>query len=158
MADEIERKFLVRSDGWKADARRSRQIVQAYVALDGPASVRVRIVDGAHAMLTIKSRKAEMRRSEFEYEIPVADARTLLEMRTGTVIEKVRYELQSGPLTWEVDVFSGENEGLVIAEIELQHEDQELERPDWLGEEITSDDRYYNASLAKHPFRRPTGA
>src|SRR5688500_7173065 len=108
MADEIERKFLVRSDGWKASARRSRQIVQGYLAFVGPASLRVRIIDGARAMLTIKSRKAEVRRSEFEYEIPLADAGALLEMRTGAIIEKVRYELECGPLNWEIDVFSGE--------------------------------------------------
>jgi adenylate cyclase len=154
MADEIERKFLVRSDGWRAGAQRSRQIVQGYVALDGPASVRVRIVDGTRATLTIKSREAGLRRREFEYEIPVADAAALLELRTGAIIEKVRYELQSAALTWEIDVFSGDNEGLVIAEIELQHEDQVFDRPAWLGDEITADERYYNASLARHGLRR----
>ena len=117
--------------------------------------MRVRIVDGARATLTIKSRAAEVRRSEFEYEIPVADAKALLELRTGgAVIEKVRYELPCGALTWEIDVFSGENQGLVIAEIELAHEEQPFERPAWLGEEITADDRYYNASLARRSFRR----
>ena len=156
MADEIERKFLVRSNEWRADARQAREIVQGYVALDGPASVRIRIVDGAQATLTIKSRAAEVHRSEFEYEIPLADAGALLELRTGAIIEKVRYELDCGPLTWEIDVFSGENEGLVIAEIELTHEDQAFERPPWVGEEITLENRYYNASLAKHPLRRPT--
>jgi len=154
MADEIERKFLVAGNAWQAGARRAREIVQGYVALDGLASVRVRIVDGAHATLTIKSRAAEIRRREFEYQIPLADAGVLLELRTGAIIEKVRYELACGALTWEIDVFSGENEGLVIAEIELDHEDQAFERPAWLGEEITSNDRYYNASLAKHAFRR----
>jgi adenylate cyclase len=154
MADEIERKFLVRGNDWHAHARRSRKIVQGYVALDGPASVRVRIVDGTRATLTIKSRTAELRRREFEYDIPLADATALLEMRTGAIIQKVRYELASGSLTWEIDVFAGENDGLVIAEIELKHEDQPFERPHWLGEEITSDDRYYNASLARRAFRR----
>lgn len=153
MADEIERKFLVRCNDWQAGARRAREIVQGYVAIDGLASVRVRIIDGARATLTIKSRAAEVRRREFEYEIPIADARGLLELRTGATIEKVRYELTAGVLTWEIDVFSGENQGLVIAEIELEHEDQPFERPPWLGDEITSDDRYYNASLAKRAFR-----
>lgn len=154
MADEIERKFLVRGDDWRAGAHRAREIVQGYVALDGPASVRVRIVDGARATLTIKSRAAQVRRSEFEYEIPVADAKALIELRTGAVIAKVRYELGCGPLTWEIDVFSGENEGLVIAEIELEHESQPFERPGWLGEEVTDNDLYYNASLARRPVHR----
>jgi len=153
MADEIERKFLVRSDEWRTGARPAREIVQGYVALDGPASVRVRIVDGARATLTLKSRGAQVRRREFEYEIPLADAALLLEMRTGAIIEKVRYELACGALTWEIDVFSGANAGLVIAEIELEHEDQAFARPAWLGEEITSDERYYNASLARRAYR-----
>lgn len=149
MADEIERKFLVRTDDWRSGARRGREIVQGYLAIDGAATVRVRIIDGARATLTIKSRPAEVRRSEFEYEIPVADAEALLELRTGAVIEKVRYELDCGKLTWEIDVFAGEHAGLVIAEIELDHEGQAFERPAWLGEEVTADDRYSNASLAK---------
>jgi adenylate cyclase len=152
MAYEIERKFLVR-DGWRAAAGAGRSLRQAYLAHDGTASVRVRIVDAKRATLTIKAPEASLRRQEFEYEIPIEHAEAMLALRQGSIVEKVRFRVLHGQLTWEVDVFGGDNLGLVIAEIELRREDQALERPDWLGEEITGDVRYYNASLAKRPFR-----
>ena len=148
MAIEIERRFLTAGADWRRGAEASRKIRQAYLAVTPAASVRVRIANDAAAALTIKSGKAEIERAEFEYPIPVADAEELMAMRTGAVIEKQRYLLIVGGLRWEIDVFSGALAGLVIAEIELDDKDQEFERPDWLGEEITDDGRYANASLA----------
>jgi adenylate cyclase len=117
-------------------------------------SLRVRIKDERSAALTVKSAGAEIRRLEFEYEIPLADANALFELREGGIVEKLRYELPWQGLVWEIDVFQGENEGLVIAEIELPHEDALFEKPSWLGQEITSDPRYSNAGLAMTPFGR----
>ena len=104
------------------------------------------------ATLTIKSRPAALRRLELEYAIPVLEAEALMQLREGSVIEKVRHLVPRGELVWEIDVFQGANAGLVIAEIELEHEDQAFEKPVWLGEEITGVKRYYNASLALSPF------
>lgn len=154
MAYEIERKFMVRHEGWREHAGPGRSLRQAYLAHDGAASIRIRLIDERRATLTIKSRAATLRRQEFEYEIPAADGAELLTLRQGAVIEKVRFKVPCGALTWEIDVFEGDNRGLVLAEIELKHEAQEFERPLWLGDEVTSDARFYNASLARHPFRR----
>ena len=148
MGSETERKFLVRGDGWKGQVTRSRTIVQAYLASTPAAAIRVRISDEASATLTLKSAEPGMTRSEFEYDIPLEDARQLLELRTGTTIEKRRHIVPAGSLAWEVDVFGGAHEGLVMAEIELPSQDIAFERPDWLGEEVTGDRRYYNASMA----------
>lgn len=152
MPYEIERKFLVRNDGWRAYADSGRLIQQGYLTRNGCLSLRVRVIDDARAMLTIKSASAEMRRLEFEYEIPRSDGAELLGMREGGLVEKMRHELPWHDLTWEIDVFLGENHGLVVAEIELPHEEIEFEKPDWLGPEVTFDSRYSNASLAKTPF------
>jgi len=153
MAYEIERKFLVRHGGWQGATSVPIAIRQAYLARNGKATIRVRIIDDAAATLTVKSAAAGLRRLEFEYPIPLADAAALLELREGALIEKLRHELPQDRLVWEIDVFQGDNEGLVIAEIELLHEDQHFERPSWLGVEITSDPSYSNANLAKMPFR-----
>ncbi len=152
MPKEIERKFLVASDGWRGDAEPAKQLRQAYLASTNAASIRVRIIDGAHAFLTIKSASPGMSRDEFEYEIPVNDAEAMLAMRTGEVIEKTRYVLpcDDGDLT--VDEFSGSNVGLVIAEIELASENVAPALPAWIGREITHDKRFYNASLAERPY------
>lgn len=152
MADEIERKFLVRGDAWRDAADRGCLIEQAYLALTGAASVRIRIRDAASATLTIKSGAVGLRRQEYEFPIPVDKAGELMTLRTGSLIEKVRYKVPCGDLTWEIDVFQGANAGLVIAEIELEHEEQAFEKPAWLGEEITGVKRFYNASLALSPF------
>ncbi|MFM9848256.1 MAG: CYTH domain-containing protein [Hyphomicrobiaceae bacterium] len=152
MADEIERKFLVRGDTWREAADRGCLIEQAYLALTDAVSVRIRIHDAAAATLTIKSRAAALRRQEFEFPIPVGKAGELITLRTGSLIEKIRYKVPCGDLVWEIDVFQGANAGLVIAEIELEHEDQTFAQPPWLGEEITGITRYYNASLALSPF------
>jgi adenylate cyclase len=151
---EIERKFLVRDDTWRALAGPPARMRQGYLASTDRASVRIRIVEEAGAFLTIKSAEAGLSRAEFEYEVPVAEARELLALCEGFAVDKVRHEVACGGLTFEIDVFAGENEGLVVAEIELADEAQEVPRPAWLGEEITHDRRYYNASLAAVPFRR----
>ncbi len=154
MAFEIERKFLVRDDMWRAAAGRPISIRQGYLTRNGSLSLRVRIIDRARATLTLKSPVAEIRRLEFEYEIPLADGAVLLGLREGGVIEKLRYKLPWQDLVWEIDVFQGENLGLVVAEIELPHEDKVFERPNWLGREVTSDRLYSNASLVKLPFQK----
>jgi len=153
MAVEIERKFLVDGDGWRVAADDGRRLRQAYLARTDALVVRVRIVDEVAARMTIKSATAGMTRQEFEYPVPLADARELMALALGRVIEKRRYVVPAEPGRWEVDVFEGERAGLVIAEIELPDEKSDFVRPDWLGEEVTDDPRYYNAALAGLPGR-----
>ena len=150
MGCEIERKFLVTGEGWRASIVRSRAMVQAYIARGEHASVRVRIMDDSEARLTIKGRISGMTRAEFEYPVPVEDARALLAMRTGHLVAKRRHDVTEDGRLWEVDVFEGELAGLVMAECELAAEDEAVVRPPWLGREVTHDARYYNASLAVH--------
>lgn len=152
MGHEIERKFLVRSGMWQAAEASSYSIRQGYLTYNGALSIRVRIKEESRAMLTIKTSAAQLRRHEFEYAIPIEDAAILIELCRGAIIRKTRHEIPCGDLKWEIDVFQGDNEGLVIAEIELEHEEQMFERPSWLGEEITGDARYYNFSLAARPY------
>jgi adenylate cyclase len=152
MAIEIERKFLVAGDGWQTAVSRTRRIRQGYLANTGLSSVRVRCVDNDRAFLTIKSAEQGARRQEFEYAIPVADAEELLGLCEGSIIEKLRHDVPHSGLTWEVDVFLGANLGLVIAEAELDHEDQAMDKPGWLGGEVTREQQYYNAALARRPF------
>jgi adenylate cyclase len=151
MPYEIERKFLVR-DGWGASARAPLSIRQGYLTCNGSLSVRIRLIDQIRAKLTIKSAVSKIRRLEFEYEIPIGDAATLLSLREWGLVEKLRYRLPWHGLAWDIDVFQGENQGLVIAEIELPDEDKAFEKPDWLGPEVTSDPNYSNTNLAKMPF------
>lgn len=154
MAIEIERKFRLRDTGWMALVSRKRRIRQAYLTKNGRVSVRIRIEGEGRATLTIKTAQPAVSRQEYEYDIPVADAEELLELRDGAVIDKVRHDVPVGDVVWEIDVFAGDNSGLVIAEVELASTDQQFCRPAWLGEEITHERRYYNADLAKHPFCR----
>lgn len=121
-------------------------------ACNGKASIRIRIKDDGAATLTVKSRPADLRRLELEYDIPVLEAEALIKLRHGSVIEKVRHVIPCGDLAWEVDVFSGDNYGLIIAEIELRHEHQHVELPPWIGAEITGQPQYYNTSLAERPY------
>ena len=151
MSLEIERKFLVSSDAWQVDAGPGRALKQTYLATTDKASVRVRIVDGDEAWLTIKSSDTGLIRSEFEYAIPIAQAMELLPLGQGTPIEKVRYPVQVGDVAWDVDVFEGANAGLVLAEIELADEHQRLELPVWVGEEVTGKSQYYNSNLTYQP-------
>ena len=152
MSFEIERKFLVRGNDWHKLAKEQTSIRQAYLASDGNVSVRVRIKDDRTATLTIKSRPAALRRLELEYAIPILEAEALMQMREGSIIEKVRHHVRCGELLWEVDVFSGENDGLIIAEVELDHEHQHIELPNWIGPEVTGQPQYYNSSLVRRPF------
>ena len=152
MPYEIERKFLVRDDSWRASARAPLSIRQGYLTCNGSLSVRIRVIDQIRAKLAVKSAVSKIRRLEFEYEIPIGDAGALLSLRECGLVEKLRYRLPWHGLTWDIDVFQGENQGLVIAEIELPDEDKAFEKPDWLGLELTSDPRYSNSNLAKRPF------
>lgn len=151
MALEIERKFLVTGTGWREAA--GVHYAQGYLNRDKHRTVRVRVA-GEAAFLTIKGLTQGATRAEFEYPIPVADAQALLLLCEGPLIEKTRYVLQVGQTTWEVDEFHGENAPLVVAEVELPSEDAAFDRPDWLGDEVTQDARYFNASLSQLPFQR----
>jgi adenylate cyclase len=152
MGFEVERKFLVCGDGWQGLVTQCTQMRQAYLAPSGKASVRVRVEDNRTATLTIKNRGAGLRRLELEYAIPVLEAESLVSLRSGAVIEKVRHIVPFGGVTWEVDVFAGENAGLVIAEVELGDEHQHIDLPPWVGAEVTGQAQYYNGSLAHSPF------
>lgn len=150
---EIERKFLVKSEAYKEAADQRLKITQAYLNSDPERSVRVRVKE-QHSFLTIKGKSGASGTSRFEWEreIPVEDARKLLEICEPGKIEKIRYEVSVGKHVFEVDEFAGENQGLIIAEIELESEDEEFERPAWLGEEVTGKAAYYNSQLSKRPF------
>jgi adenylate cyclase len=153
MATEIERKFLLRDDSWRQLADAGTRFSQGYLIGSSRASVRVRI-EGDQANLNIKSATLGIHRHEFEYPVPLDEAREMLEtLCEKPIIDKIRYRLHYGKHEWEIDVFEGDNAGLVVAEIELQHEDEPFERPDWLGEEVSHDVRYYNVNLVKHPYK-----
>jgi adenylate cyclase len=153
MATEIERKFLLRDDGWRAEADDGEAICQGYLAGSEKSSIRVRVA-GDKANLNIKSAKLDVTRQEYEYDIPLAEANELLNtLCEGPLIEKIRYHVRHGNHLWEVDVFGGDNDGLVVAEIELASTEEAFEKPDWLGEEVSNDKRYYNVCLVKHPYK-----
>ena len=148
---EIERKFLVRGDDWPRE--KGTRYRQGYLNSDKARSVRVRVGKGK-GYLTIKGETKGATRSEFEYEIPEAEANALLDtLCERPLIEKTRYEVAYGGLTWEVDEFYGDNEGLVVAEVELTSEEQPFEQPAWVGQEVTGEARYYNVNLAKRPYK-----
>ena len=149
MGTEIERKFLVRSEGWRQAATGSSRFRQGYLSSNAKATVRVRIRDDAHAVLTLKGAARGLVRAEYEYAIPLEEGRDLLIMARPHVIEKVRHIVPFGGMIWEVDVFSGKHDGLIMAEVELDDEHQEVPLPDWIGAEVSHDDRYANASLAR---------
>lgn len=158
MPIEIERKFLVTSDAWRQQASLVVHMAQGYLndlaTLDAGAmnvSVRVRI-EGDRAFLNMKSRQAGTTRQEFDYAIPVDDAHALLALAVGGRIEKRRHYVDFGGRTFEVDEFLGDNAGLVVAELELDHADAAYARPDWLGSEVTDETRYYNLALASRPY------
>jgi adenylate cyclase len=151
MPFEIERKFLVRGTAWRATATERVHIRQAYLATEGKASVRVRIKESG-ATLTIKSRAPDRRRLELEYPIPMLEAEAAIALRRGIVVEKYRYIVPYAGAVWEVDVFAGENEGLVVAEIELRDEHQQIALPTWVGPEVTGQALFYNSALAANPF------
>lgn len=150
MAKEIERKFLVVDDGYKEMAIKSYDIIQGYLNVDPERTVRVR-VKGDHAFLTIKGITQGCERDEWEYEIPITDAREMLhKLCSSTLLSKTRFIVPQGRLTWEVDEFHGRHEGLVIAEVELPSAEMSLEEvPSFVGVEVTGDSRYYNSELVR---------
>jgi len=152
MSIEIERKFLVTGAAWKRGAQGVR-FRQGYLSTDTRRTVRVR-TEGPRAVLTIKGPTVGVSRAEFEYEIPVDDANRMLdELCERPLIDKTRYRVEVDGAAWEVDEFHAENEGLVVAEIELTSADQAFVRPPWAGPEVSGDPRYFNANLIKHPYR-----
>jgi len=151
MGIEIERKFLVVGDAWRVGE--GVPYAQGYLNRDVQRTVRVRIA-GDRAFLTVKGASKGATRAEFEYPIPMQDAEQLLQMSDGPVVRKVRRIVEHEGSHFEVDEFLGDNAGLVVAELELESEDQVFAKPDWLGREVTDDPRYFNSSLAGHPYKQ----
>ena len=148
---EIERKFLLKSDAWRKLARRSQRMSQGYLASGGRVSLRVRIA-GDEARLNMKTGGVGVSRQEYEYPIPLTEARELLALALGSLIDKTRHFVEHGGKTWEVDEFHGANLGLVVAELELEREDEQFPVPPWIGKEVTQLARYYNSRLVGHPY------
>lgn len=152
MPTEIERKYLLRNDDWKLSADQGTKYVQGYMIGSKFASVRVRI-EGGKSFLNIKSATLDISRQEYEYQIPVDEANEMLDtLCEKPLVEKTRYIVIHQDLKWEIDVFEGRNKGLIVAEVELESEDQQIELPSWCGQEVSEEPRYYNVSLGKHPF------
>jgi adenylate cyclase len=149
MASEIERKFLVANDSWN-DGSPGIRMAQGYLSMDPDRNVRIRLA-GENAWITIKGRTRGITRSEHEYPIPAGDARDLLAICLPSVIDKTRHRVDFGGYVWEIDVFHGENEGLVLAEVELEEESANPPLPPWVGQEVSHDARYFNANLATNP-------
>ena len=153
MPIEIERKFLIASDSWKHSITKSITYRQGYLSNNKQASIRIRVSDDT-AMINIKSMTMGIQRLEYEYPIPLDEANEQLDkLCQKPLIEKTRHYIQQGKHTWEIDVFNGDNEGLIVAEIELEHEDENFEKPDWLGHEVSHLARYFNICLMDHPFK-----
>lgn len=153
MGKEIERKYLVTDDTWRKLAE-GTHYKQGYLNSMKERVVRVRTIDET-AFITVKGLTRGATRLEFEYPIPVKDAVTLLdELCEQPIIDKHRYKVDYDGLIWEIDEFHGENEGLIVAEVELESEDQQFDKPDWIGEEVSSDPRYFNSNLIAHPFSK----
>ncbi|WP_019571737.1 CYTH domain-containing protein [Thioalkalivibrio sp. ALMg3] len=152
MGREIERKFLLASDAWRDRVVRAQRMRQGYLCGNDRASIRVRVDEGG-ANLNIKSATLGVERDEYQYEIPVDEAHRLLDTLAGPQVEKTRHWVNVEGWEYEVDVFEGANAGLIVAELELPSSDAEFPRPDWLGEEVSHDPRYYNTELARNPYR-----
>ena len=157
MGIEIERKFLLKNSDWKAHVTETHVIKQGYLQSglekSQKSSVRIRI-SNKQANINVKSVELKAVRQEFEYEIPLHDAQEMLAtLCDGIVIEKTRYYVPYGKHLWEIDIFEGDNAGMVMAEIELSRLDEHFEKPDWLGPEVSHDERYYNIYLLKHPYK-----
>ena len=152
MAKEIERKFLVAHQAWRESVNTIHVYRQGYLSYDSERTVRVRATE-VTGYLTIKGITEGLTRDEFEYEIPLADALALLQLCERPAVEKKRYIVPNGAHVWEVDVFEGVNEGLVLAEIELGSEDEAFDKPNWLGNEVSGDRKYSNSALSLHPFK-----
>jgi adenylate cyclase len=152
VAEEIERKFLVTDESWRSGSPGCHYI-QGYLSRDPERSVRIRQA-GTSAVITIKGTSQGTARQEFEYPIPLSDAEALMKLCLHPLIEEIRYEVEYHGKRWEVDEFRGENEGLVLAELELTSEDEPVDLPPWIGQEVSHDARYFNANLVEHPFTR----
>ncbi|MFK7781818.1 CYTH domain-containing protein [Psychroserpens sp.] len=154
---EIERKFLVNSEDFKAESFKQTRIVQGFLNTHPERTVRVRL-KGDQGFLTVKGKSTNdgLKRFEWEKKIPKQDAEALLDLCEEGVIDKIRHEVKKGIHVFEIDVFDGDNKGLVIAEVELEYEDAEFDVPSWLGKEVTGDIKYYNSQLSKHPFKNWT--
>ena len=151
MSIEIERKFLVTGDQWRIFTE-GTDYRQGYLSTDPERTIRIRTI-GEKGYLTIKGKTEKATRDEFEYEIPLEDANWMLEgLCKRPLIEKIRYEIRFNEFLWEIDEFKGENEGLIIAEVELNDVNTDIGLPDWIGKEVTDDPKYYNASLVKSPY------
>jgi adenylate cyclase len=148
MGIEIERKYLIAADGWRDIVTSTRLLRQGYLTAGSGVTVRVRTVDDRIGYITIKSGGSALARAEFEYEVPIADARQMLGYIRGAQIEKLRHSLDLPGGDWVVDEFQGRHAGLLIAEVELESPTGKLDLPDWLGDEVTGDPQYYNSSLA----------
>ena len=149
MPFEIERKFLVTGDAWRQG--KCIRLCQGYLNREKERTVRVRLA-GEKAYLTVKGPTNNVKRTEYEYEIPFEHAVEMLQLCDGRIIEKDRYIVNYSGLRWEIDEFYGENKGLILAEVELQSPDQVFERPHWLGQEVTNDPRYFNSNLGTFPY------
>jgi adenylate cyclase len=150
---EIERKFLVTSDGWRREVQRRARFRQGYLANNEHCSIRVRLA-GDEAWLNIKGATLAVRRQEYEYGVPVEEANEMLDtLAQKPIIEKTRHYVDHAGHLWEVDEFEGDNASLVVAEIELRDTDEAFEKPDWIGKEVSDDPRYYNVNLVAHPFK-----
>ena len=153
MAVEIEHKFLVRDERWRREVERSVRMRQGYLTSDARCSVRVRVA-GDQGHLNVKSGTLGIQRSEYEYLIPLAEAEEILDtLCEQPLLEKTRHFVRFGGHLWEIDEFEGDNAGLIVAEVELSRTDEPFDRPDWLGEDVSHDIRYYNSQLARHPYR-----
>ena len=152
MGKEIERKFLIKGTDWRKLAQ-GTHYRQGYLSTVKERTVRVRTIDDK-GFLTVKGITVGASRLEFEYDVPVKDACEMLEICEQPIIEKSRYKIKHGGFTWEVDEFYGVNQGLIVAEIELESEDQKFDKPDWIGEEVTGEPKYFNSNLIKNPFTK----
>ncbi|MCL2026893.1 MAG: CYTH domain-containing protein [Bacteroidales bacterium] len=155
MAQEIERKFLVKNENFKTETFKQTRITQGYLSSVPERTVRIR-VKGEKGFITIKGIGNDSGASRFEWEkeIPASEVMDLMKIAEPGVIDKTRYQVKKGNHTYEVDEFYGENQGLTVAEIELQSEDESFEKPEWLGEEVTGDVKYYNSMLMKNPYTK----
>jgi len=153
MGTEIERKFLVKGDAWR-DQAKGTSYRQGYLNSIKERTVRIRTIND-RAFLTVKGLTIGATRAEYEYEIPLADCNAMLDaLAEKPIIEKKRYKVPFEGLTWEIDEFFGDNAGLIVAEVELESEGQTFRKPEWAGEEVTADPRYFNSNLIKHPYTR----
>lgn len=153
MAIEIERKFLVKNDAWKAVNHTYKQYKQAYFCNTSKVSVRIRTSDDK-AWVSFKSATIDISRFEYEYVVPLKEAEHLMgEFSQGSIISKTRYFIPVGTHLWELDVFEGDNKGLIVAEIELSDENEEFIKPDWIGKEVSKDSRYFNSNLVTFPYK-----